>query len=58
MMYLSNMVDPDLVIRAAHRLLDTRRLPSFSTAALLAQLQEVFRLAAARAAARRAEASP
>lgn len=44
MMYLSNMLDPDLVIRAAHRLLNTRRLPSFSTAALLAQLPHYFEM--------------
>ncbi len=32
LMYLSNMLDPDLVIRPAHRLLDIRRLQHFEEA--------------------------
>lgn len=42
LMYLSNMLDPDLVIRAAHRLLDVRRLPNFSEEVLLSQLPQYF----------------
>ncbi len=42
LMYLSNMLDPDLVIRPAHRLVDVRRLPNFSEEALLAQLPQYF----------------
>ncbi len=42
LMYLSNMLDPDLVIRPAHRLLAVRPLPNFSEEALLAQLPQYF----------------
>jgi uncharacterized protein (DUF1015 family) len=42
LIYLSNMLDPDLVIRPAHRLLDARRLPSFDEQALLSQLPQFF----------------
>ena len=42
MIYLSNMLDPDLLIRPAHRLLNIRRLPNFSEEALLTKLPEFF----------------
>jgi uncharacterized protein (DUF1015 family) len=42
LMYLSNMLDPDLVIRPAHRLLNARRLQNFKEESLLAQLPQFF----------------
>lgn len=42
LIYLSNMLDPDLVIRPAHRLLNVRRLQHFQEEALLAQLPQFF----------------
>jgi uncharacterized protein (DUF1015 family) len=42
LMYLSNMLDPDLLIRPAHRLLRVRKLPNFSEEALLSKLPEFF----------------
>jgi uncharacterized protein (DUF1015 family) len=42
LMYLSNMLDPDLVIRPAHRLLDVTRLAHFEEEALLSQLPQFF----------------
>ncbi len=44
LMYLSNMLDPDLVIRPAHRLLNIRRLQNFSEETLLAKLPEFFEM--------------
>ena len=44
LIYLSNMLDPDLVIRPAHRLLNTRRLENFSEETLLAKLPEFFEI--------------
>jgi len=44
LMYLSNLSDPDLVIRPAHRLLDIRHLPSFSEEALMQHLPYYFDL--------------
>jgi uncharacterized protein (DUF1015 family) len=45
-MYLSNMYDPELVIRPAHRLLNTRRLPNFTEEGLLQGLPEFFEVEA------------
>jgi hypothetical protein len=45
-MYLSNMYDPELVIRPAHRLLNTRRLSNFTEAGLLQELPEFFEVEA------------
>ncbi len=42
LMYLSNMLDPDLLIRPAHRLLKVRKLPNFAEEALLSKLPEFF----------------
>lgn len=42
LMYLSNMMDPDLVIRSAHRLIATDRVPHFDEESLLAQLPKYF----------------
>jgi uncharacterized protein (DUF1015 family) len=42
LIYLSNMLDPDLVIRPAHRLLKIRGLENFSEEMLLAKLPEFF----------------
>jgi uncharacterized protein (DUF1015 family) len=42
MIYLSNMLDPDLLIRPAHRLLNIRRLQNFSEETLLTKLPEFF----------------
>ena len=42
LMYLSNMLDPDLVIRPAHRLLDSRRLQHFEEEILLSKLPQFF----------------
>lgn len=44
LIYLSNMLDPDLLIRPAHRLLNARRLKDFQEEALLAQLPQFFDL--------------
>ena len=44
LIYLSNMLDPDLVIRPAHRLLNIRRLQNFSEETLLAKLPEFFEI--------------
>jgi uncharacterized protein (DUF1015 family) len=44
LVYLSNMLDPDLVIRPAHRLLDIRRLQHFEEEALLSQLPQFFEM--------------
>ncbi len=44
LMYLSNMLDPDLVIRPAHRLLDIRRLEHFEEETLLTQLPQFFEM--------------
>jgi uncharacterized protein (DUF1015 family) len=42
LMYLSNMLDPDLVIRPAHRLLDSCRLQHFKEEILLSKLPQFF----------------
>ncbi len=44
LIYLSNMLDPELVIRPAHRLLNIRRLQNFSEETLLAKLPEFFEI--------------
>lgn len=44
LMYLSNLMDPNLVILPAHRVLVTRRLPGFNESQLLARLPEFFDL--------------
>jgi uncharacterized protein (DUF1015 family) len=44
LMYLSNMLDPDLVIRPAHRLLNVRRLQNFNEDDLLSRLPEYFEM--------------
>jgi uncharacterized protein (DUF1015 family) len=42
LIYLSNMLDPDLVIRPAHRLLNVSRLHHFEEGFVLAQLPQFF----------------
>jgi uncharacterized protein (DUF1015 family) len=44
LMYLSNMLDPDLVIRPAHRLLKVKKLAGFSEESLLAKLPQYFEI--------------